>query len=335
MNTKKSTLLVHLLWTAFLACALATLSYAEEQKQPTKPVGQGGIQRTFATAQEATDALIKAAESYNLAELLDIFGPKGKDFVASTDPVRDKNSVLQFVEEFHKKHAVIVDEKKATSALLVIGENDWPFPVPIVKKNGRWLFDSKTGHREVMARRIGANELDAIQICRGYVEAQREYASEAHDGINQYAQKIISTPDKQDGLYWKNADGTSGGPISEGIARAIEEGYSVESKSAYHGYYFKILKGQGPAAPHGRIDYVIEGVMIGGFALIAAPAEYGVTGIKTFIVSNEGIVYEKDLGPNTLEVAKKIELYNPDKTWQRTDDEWPAVGPEETAAKAK
>ncbi len=337
MNTKKSKLLVHLLWTAFLACALTAFSNAQEQKQQSKAAAQPvPVQQTFATAQEAAAAVINAAESYDVAELLNIFGPEGKGFVSSADPVRVKQSVLEFVERARKKNAVVADKKNPNTAILVTGDDDWPFPVPIVKRNGKWLFDSKAGQREITVRRIGTNELDAIQICRGYVEAQREYASEAHDGINQYAQKIISTPGKQDGLYWKNDDGTSGGPIGEPIARAIEEGYSVDKRSAYHGYYFKILKGQGPAAPLGRIDYVIEGVMIGGFAMIVAPAEYGVTGIKTFMVSNDGIVYEKDLGPNTLEIAKKIELYNPDKTWHPTDDQWPATpAPAEVSAEAK
>ena len=162
----------------------------------------------------------------------------------------------------------------------------------------------------------------AITVCRGYVSAQQEYASEIHDnsGVNQYAQKIISTPGKQDGLFWKNADGTPDGPIGEAVASALEEGYTT-GKGGFHGYYFKILKGQGPDAPNGAIDYVIEGVMIGGFALVAVPAEYRVTGVKTFIVNYDGIVYQKDLGPNSLEIVKKMELYNPDKTWQRTDDE--------------
>jgi hypothetical protein len=176
----------------------------------------------------------------------------------------------------------------------------------------------------VLYRRIGRNELDAIAICRGFVEAQKEYALEVHDdsGVHQYAQRIISTPGKQDGLYWQNADGTPGGPITEAIAKAIAEGYSVEKRSAFHGYYFQVLKGQGPAAPLGELDYVINGMMIGGFALIAAPAEYRVTGVQTFIVSHDGIVYQKDLGPDTLNIAKKIERYNPDKSWHITTDEW-------------
>jgi hypothetical protein len=176
----------------------------------------------------------------------------------------------------------------------------------------------------MLDRRIGANELDAIQICRGYVEAQQEYALEKHDGseVNQYAQKIISTPGKHDGLVWRNPDGSLGGPIAENIADALAQGYSDKAKP-YHGYFFKILKGQGPAAPLGKMDFVVEGAMIGGFALAAAPAEYRVTGVMTFIVSYQGIVYQKDLGPDTLKILQDMQLYNPDKSWQPTNDNWP------------
>jgi hypothetical protein len=172
------------------------------------------------------------------------------------------------------------------------------------------------GRQELLYRRIGRNELDAIEVCRGFVEAQHEYALEKHEGssVNQYAQRIISTPGKQDGLAWQNADGSWGGPVGEEIARAIARGYGGQSEP-YHGYYFKVLKGQGPAAPLGQMDFLVEGVMIGGFALIAAPAQYRITGVKTFMVSHDGVVYQKDLGPATLEVAKKIELFNPDRTW--------------------
>jgi hypothetical protein len=256
--------------------------------------------------------------------LLGIFGPEGKDFVSSADPVQDKNIVEGFAAKAHKKNAVSLDPKNPARASLSVGEEDWPFPVPIVKKGGKWRFASKEGHDEILFRRIGANELDAIQICRGFVEAQTEYASEIHDdsGVNQYAQKIFSTPGKKDGLYWKNADGTSGGPISEVVGRAIEEGYTANKGSGYHGYYFKVLKGR-VAAPLGELDYVIKGIMIGGFALVAVPAEYRVTGVKTFMVSNDGIVYQKDLGPDSLNIVQNMERYNPDKTWHRTDDQWP------------
>jgi hypothetical protein len=173
-----------------------------------------------------------------------------------------------------------------------------------------------------LLRRIGENELDAIQICRGYVEAQQDYALDKHDSseLNEYAQQIIATPGKHNGLAWRNEDGTWGGPIGEEIAGALEQGYD-QDVNPYHGYYFKVLKGQGPSAPLGQIDFVVRGAMIGGFALAAAPAQYRVTGVKTFIVSHDGIVYEKDLGPNTLAAFKAMERYDPDKTWQVTDDE--------------
>jgi len=280
----------------------------------------------FKTPKEAADALVAATADNNVDQLNKLFGPDGKDLVASGDAVQDKNNAAKFAARAKVKIAAVIDPKNKNRATIVAGEDDWPMAVPLVKRSGQWYFDSKAGHDEVLRRRIGANELDAIQICRGFVEAQKQYALQIHDDsrVNQYAQRILSTPGKHDGLYWKNADGTPGGPISEGIARAIEQGYSPDVRSAYHGYYFKVLKGQGPAARLGEMDYVVEGVMIGGFALIAAPAEYKVSGIKTFIVSYDGIVYEKDLGPDTLNIAKGIERYNPDKTWHRTDDEWPA-----------
>ena len=276
-------------------------------------------QKTFATPELAAEALITAAEAYDVPTLLQIFGPEGKDFIASSDSVRDMTLAHEFAEKARQKHSVAIDKNEAT---LLVGNDEWPMPVPIVKKQGKWSFDTKAGRDEILFRRIGSNELDAIDICRGYVEAQNEYASTTHDGsdVPQYAQKIISSPGKQDGLFWKNPDGTTGGPISEGLARALEEGYTNKTEP-FHGYYFKILKGQGPQAPGGPLHYVINGAMIGGYALVAVPAEYKVSGVKTFLVSYEGIVYEKDLGPNSLKIAKEMVDYNPDKTWHRTNDE--------------
>lgn len=203
-----------------------------------------------------------------------------------------------------------------------MGNEDWPFPVPIVKKGGKWYFDGAAGRQELLYRRIGANELDALHICHGYVEAQEEYAMQPREGyvVNQYAQRIISTPEKQDGLAWQNPDSTWDGPIGEKIAAAIQQGYSSRMEP-YHGYFFKVLKGQGPDAPLGQMDYVVKGIMIGGFALVAAPAEYRVTGVKTFIVSNDGVVYEKDFGPATFDEFKKMELFNPDKSWTPVPEE--------------
>ena len=302
--------------------AFACVAVAQSQPAAKAPASSG---KGFATPQQAADAMVQAAGNYDVPEMLAILGPDGEDLVASKDTVQDKNRALAFAEKARAQMAVVVDPKNPNRAWISVGGEDWPLPIPLVKRTGKWYFDTKAGKQEVLFRRIGTNELDAIQVCLGYVEAQKEYAEQIHDdsGVNQYAQRIISTPGKQDGLYWKNADGTSAGPIGEAVAQALEEGYSSK-KEGYHGYYFKILKGQGPAAPMGKLNYVIDGIMIGGFALVAVPVEYRVTGVETFIVSNNGTVYQKDLGPNSLEVVKKMELYNPDSTWHRTDDEWPA-----------
>jgi len=297
--------------------APATPSKASSQKPPAGA-------RAFDTPDAAADVLVKAAGDFDVEELLSILGPEGKDIVASPDTVQDKSYAQAFAKEAAAKKEVEISKSNPNRAYIIVGEQDWPFPVPIVRVNGKWYFNAKEGRQEILFRRIGANELDAITVCRGFVSAQREYASDIHDdsGVNQYAQKIFSTPGKQDGLFWKNADGTPAGPIGEAVAKALQEGYTA-GKGGFHGYYFKILKGQGPAAPIGKLDYVIEGIMIGGFALVAVPAEYRVTGVKTFVVSNDGIVYQKDLGSDSLNIVKSMELYNPDKTWQPTDDEWP------------
>ncbi len=306
-----------------LCCLLPTLSLAQAQPS-TKTPATGP--KAFETPQQAADALIKAAGDYDVPELMAIFGPDGKDFVSGGDEVQDKNNAVAFAKEAGAKNSIAVAASNPNKASIIVGEEEWPLPVPLEKKKGKWYFNAKAGRQEILFRRIGANELDAITVCRGYVSAQKEYASEIHDdsSVNQYAQKIFSTPGKQDGLYWTNADGTPDGPIGDAVAKALEEGYT-SGKGGFHGYYFKILKGQGPAAPNGAINYVIEGIMIGGFALVAVPAEYRVTGVKTFIVNYDGVVYQKDLGPDSLNIVKKMELYNPDKTWHPTDDEWPSA----------
>lgn len=297
------------------SCASALWAQSQSHAQQTTAASAAPEnQKGFATPQLAADAIIKAAEAYDVPAFMEILGPDSKDLVASADPVQDKNKIQKFVEMAHQKHSVSLNHNRA---ILLVGEEDWPMPIPIVKQQGKWYFDTKAGRDEILLRRIGSNELDAIQICRGYVEAQKEYALTPHGNppLHQYAQKIISTSGQQDGLFWRNDDGSPGGPISEGVARAIQEGYS-EKASPYHGYYFKILKGQGPNAPFGKLDYAWNNVMIGGFALVAVPAEYRVTGVKTFLVSHWGVVYEKDLGPDSLQIAKDMVEFNPDKTWQ-------------------
>ncbi|HXJ86661.1 MAG TPA: DUF2950 domain-containing protein [Candidatus Binatia bacterium] len=303
---------------------LPLLASAQSSTEQPSPSTQNAAQESFTSPEAAADAMIHAAEQNDTARLLKIFGPEGKEFVSSADPVQDKNYLAAFVGKTREKKSVTIDPKNTSKAVLSVGNDDWPFPVPIIKHANKWIFDSKQGRDEILYRRIGANELDAIKICEGFVEAQEEYASEIRDdsGVNQYAQKIISTPGKHDGLYWENPDGTPGGPISRAVARAIDEGYSPDQPSGYHGYIFKVLKGQGPAARLGQLDYVINGIMIGGFALVAVPAEYRVTGVKTFMVSYDGTVYEQDLGPNSRDVVSTMERYNPDKMWHPVSDKW-------------
>jgi hypothetical protein len=304
---------------SLLACAALTLCFAGPALFAAPQAEQNG----FDAPKLAADALIQAAETFDVPTLASILGPGSEDLISSEDAVQDKNRAVAFAAKAREKTSIEVDPKNPNSATLSIGNEDWPLPIPIVKRKAKWYFDTKAGREEILLRRIGANELDVLEICRGYVEAQNQYAEQKHDGstVNQYAQRIISTPGKQDGLAWKNPDGTWGGPVGEGVAEALEQGYSDKSQP-YHGYYFKILKGQGPAAPLGEMDFLVGGAMIGGFALAAAPADYAVTGVQTFIVSHTGIVYQKDLGKDTLKEFKSMERFNPDKTWRATDDEW-------------
>ena len=285
----------------------------------------GGTQRTnaqtgkgtgFGTAQEAVDALVAAAEKYDEKRLQEILGPDSNDIILTGEPVRDREMAAEFAAQARTKKNLTRDPHNSNRMIVTVGSDDWPFPVPLVRLAGKWYFDTKEGRAEILLRRIGRNELDAIEICRGYVEAQYEYAmlKRRQSEVNQFAQRIIATQGNQDGLAWQKADGSWDGPIGENVAKAIARGYTSRNEP-YRGYFFQVLKGQGPAAPLGELDYVVKGVMIGGFALLAAPAQYRVTGVKTFMVSQDGVVYEKDLGPNTLEIARRIDRFNPDASW--------------------
>jgi hypothetical protein len=312
----KSTFLVVVVVASSLAFACATPPKTPASSQPV-------AQKVFTTPEEAADALIQAAASFDVPALLDVLGPDGKDLVASKDSVGDRNRAVSFASKAKEKRAVTRDPDDPGRATLLVGNDDWPFAIPILEDKGKWYFESKAGRDEILRRRIGANELDALAVCRGYAEAQQQYASETHDGsgVNQYAQRLVSTPGRHDGLAWQNADGTWGGPVGETVAKSIEQGYTKRGEP-FHGYYFRVLKGQGPAARLGQLDYVIGGAMIGGFALIAWPAEYGVTGVQTLMVSYDDVVYQKDLGPETASIAPAIDRYDPDATWTRTDDDW-------------
>jgi hypothetical protein len=297
---------------AALLLGLLVLSNAPTVSPQTTTVAAKG--KAFESAQHAADSLIDATEKYDQAALTEILGPGSFDITHTGEPARDKENAAAFAAQARAKMSVDLNKGK-TRATLTVGTEGWPFPIPIVKVGKSWYFDTNAGRKELLLRRIGRNELDAIEICRGYVEAQHDYAlMKRTNGVNQYAQRIISTPGQQDGLAWKNEDGTWDGPIGEKIAQAIARGYSSRAEP-YHGYFFKVLKGQGPAAPLGELDFVVKGVMIGGFALIAAPAQYRNTGVQTFMVSHDGVVYQKDLGPKTLELFQSIDRFNPDKSW--------------------
>jgi hypothetical protein len=299
---------------AFFVALVLPMAPQSAATKATAPAAAGA--KLFDTPERAADALVDAAAKFDVDALHQIFGSTGDDVYLTGEYPQDRQRAIEFAAEAHEKKSISVDPKTGSRAFLIVGDEDWPFPVPIVKLGDKWYFDAKSGRQELFYRRIGSNELDAIDICNGYVEAQYEYAYKPREGysVNQFAQRIISTPGKQDGLAWQDSDGSWGGPVGEKIAHAIEQGYTANAQP-YHGYFFKILKGQGPAAPLGEMNYVVEGAMIGGFALVAAPAEYGVTGIKTFMVSNDGVVYQKDLGPATLNEFIKMEVFNPDSSW--------------------
>ena len=253
-STKSKLIANYILYTLLIAlCGLPGRALSQAQPKADSAKSSPPAQKTFANPQQAADFLIAAADQFDVPSLLQLFGPGGEDFVATADPVADKRVSVAFAAKADEKKSVQIDPKNPNRAILVVGNEEWPFPIPIVKRNGKWIFDTKAGHQEVLARRIGANELDAITICRGYVEAQLEYASQVHDNsvVFQYAQKVISTPGKHDGLAWQNADGNWEGPVGEAVAKALADGYA--EKKPFHGYYFKLLEGQGPAARLGTL----------------------------------------------------------------------------------
>jgi hypothetical protein len=280
---------------------------------------QEGKQKAFGSPEEAMKALAEAVQAEDIKGIMAILGPEGEDIIDSGDKVADKNAQQQFVKAYQKKVDFVKEKEDRVS--IIVGDDNWPFPIPIVKKGDGWVFDTKAGREEVLNRRVGRNELTAIQVCQAYVEAQWEYAStdRERDGIIQYAQKLWSDPYRRNGLYWEVGEGERPSPLGSFIAQASQEGYTKKSDKPipYYGYYYKILKGQGMSAPGGAYQYVINGHMVAGYALVAWPAEYGVSGVMTFIVNQNGIVYQKDLGLKTGELAKAMTLYNPDRTWKR------------------
>ena len=277
---------------------------------------------TFASPEQAVDALVIASRDNDSGELLKIFGSAGQDLISSGDKIADKDARARFVAHYAKGEKILRDA--ANKATLVIGTEEWPFPIPIVQQGGVWHFDAEAGAQEILDRQIGRNELNAMEVCRSYVQAQREYATDLeHERMQlEYAQKFISSTGKHDGLYWPVEAGETESPIGPQMAHARAEGYASNDNSGdgqhapYHGYFYNILRHQGAGAPGGTRDYIVDGHMTGGFALIAFPAKYGNSGVMTFIVNQAGIVFEKDLGPKTADVASAITEFNPDSTWK-------------------
>jgi hypothetical protein len=277
-------------------------------------------QQTFKTADEAASALVAAAKTGDRKALIGVLGAAGEDIVESGDDVADDSVRKEFVAAYDEKHEV---RTAGDHAIMIIGKDDFPFPIPLVHKGETWQFDTEAGRQEVLYRRIGANELDTLQVCLAFVDAQNEYADKDRgDGVGVYAQRVISQPNKKDGLFWPTAAGEEPSPLGELAAVASSEGYKAGGggqRMPFHGYYYKIMTRQGPAAEGGALDYVVKGKMIGGFALVAWPAEYANSGVMTFIVNHNGVVYQKDLGQRTAQVAAGMTAFNPDNTWKKVD----------------
>jgi len=302
-----------LLASAAFSLLVASVALAAE------PAQKAPQQKTFPTAEEAATALVAAVKANDTNALLEILGADAKPILDSGDPVADEAMRARFVSSYEEAHALV--DGPEDSKILQTGKDEWPLPIPLVQTAAGWIFDTEAGEEELLNRRIGRNELAAIQTALAFVDAQREYYDLNPQGekLPPYAQKIASTKGKKDGLYWDTADGEKPSPLGEEFASARAEGYKPgEGKPIpYHGYFFRILKAQGPNAPGGKYDYVVKGAMIGGFALVAYPAEYDVSGVMTFIVNHDGVVYEKDLGPGTKKLAQEMKAFDPDESWRR------------------
>jgi hypothetical protein len=285
----------------------------------------GQTPKTFDSAESAAQALMEAAEKDDVAGLSALFGPAGKAVLTSGDPQQDKRERAEFARLARNKHQLEPDQMNTAVMILSIGSEDWPFPVPIVRNannrnESKWIFDASQGAVEMRARRIGANELDAIEICAGYVAAQMEYAAQDRDNHKMlaYAQRIASTKGRHDGLYW---DGNPESLVPKGFAEAAQDTgqASADPPKPYHGYYFRVLRAQGPNSEGGQHNYIVKDLMIGGFGLVAFPARYGVSGIRTFVVNQAGVIYEKDLGTPVSGASTTVTRYDPDKSWTRVE----------------
>ncbi len=293
------------LWTMCAAVAIACAA-------------PGIAQERFDSAEAAAQAVIDAVDHHDNARLSAIFGPGAKGILTSGDATQDRDEQTEFARMARAKHRLEISALNPNRAILAIGDEDWPFPVPIVRAKGKWSLDSSETPVEMRARLIGADELDAIEICHGYVEAQLTYASEDRDkhGMLEYARRLMSTPGKHDGLYWP---GASEPLVPEGLAHAAWDGDRKGQAKPYHGYYVRVIEGQGANAPGGTHSYLAKDSLIGGFGLLAWPSEYGVTGIHTFMVNQEGVVYQKDIAPVSGKAAPPVTRFDPDHSWEPVD----------------
>lgn len=284
-------------------------------------------QTTFASAEEAVQALVAAVRAGDKKTLAAILGPESRPLIRSGDRVADRQARERFVRAYDQANRL--EKPTPTRAVLLIGQDEWPLPIPVVKEGDAWRFDTAAGKEEILNRRIGRNELSSVQVCLAYVDAQREYARVPRegDGLLKYAMKFRSDEGKKNGLNWRGMEGEMPSPLGPLVANARAEGDSRKRSGGkptpYHGYFYRILTAQGPDTPGGAYDYVVDGKMIGGFALVAYPARYGVSGVMTFSVNHQGVVYEKDLGPDTANIARAMQTYNPDATWKQVEDSPP------------
>ena len=288
-------------------------------------VSVASAQQTFKTPEDAVGALVSATKDDWPKGVIAVLGRDGADIVSSGDKVADEAIRQKFLAAYDAKHQVTMEA--GDKAVMIIGPEDFPFPIPLTRKRGAWRFDTAAGRLEILYRRIGRNELDAIQACLAYFDAQNEYAEKDRTGVGvaTYAQRIVSQPGKKDGLYWPGPQGDDASPLGELVAQATNQGYLIGGgRTPFHGYYFKILTRQGPMAAGGVVDYVVNGKMVGGFALVAYPAEYGNSGVMTFVVNHAGTVFQKDLGERTAKLAERMTAFNPDQTWKKVDVTAPA-----------
>jgi hypothetical protein len=286
----------------------------------------------FASPEAATQALFDATRNDDTARLVAIFGKPGMQIVDAGDPLANRISREKFATAYNAKHNI---ETKGETATLSIGNDDWPFPIPLKHEKSGWSFDAAAGREEILDRRIGANELYTQQVALAYVDAQNEYVSRLHDGlkVHVYAQRLLSSPGKQDGLYWPAAEGQPQSPLGALVAEAQASGYHPGASAEpqpFHGYFFRVLQAQGSHAPGGAYDYVANGLMLGGFGLVAWPAQWANTGVMTFIVNQDGVLYQANLGPNTAQIAKAMTRFDPDKRWQKIGTPAPVAGAAET-----